>query len=93
MLASLCTAVCLAFVLGSCSLMANFIVGGTLFQTWDHVMSEDENGKDFGISDYSFDAQTGRLRFNFTYSYDYHNGEPIQISGKVNVIVYEVPVV
>lgn len=54
---------------------------------WDNIYHyTDFSGveNDFTISDYSYDAATGVLQFNFTYTY----GET-EVAGKVSVVVYE----
>lgn len=64
------------------------IVKNSLSHIHHYVESYDENGKNFVISNYSFDEATGALKFDFTYSYADSNDESVEISGKVDVIVY-----
>src|SRR5690606_34509427 len=45
----------------------------------------------FTVSDFSYDEATGALKFNFNYSAEDSKGDMVEISGKVDVIVYEVP--
>jgi hypothetical protein len=52
-----------------------------------------EEGFDVDITDYSYDAATGKLKFNFTYTIpDIHNGtgHDITVTGKVDVTVFEI---
>ncbi|HYF68481.1 MAG TPA: hypothetical protein VD884_10100 [Ohtaekwangia sp.] len=65
-----------------------FIANNSYFYLNTHVNSYDDNGKNFIITDYSYDEESGNLKFNFTYSYSDYNDETVEVSGKVNVIVY-----
>ena len=64
------------------------IVKNSLSHIHHYVESYDENAKNFAISNYSFDEATGALKFDFSYSYDDGDDENVEISGKVDVIIY-----
>jgi hypothetical protein len=70
---------------------ATFIVGSTYHQTGWEVDSSSDGAEGFVISNYSFNEETGELSFDFTVTYDQF-GEPVELTGKVNVLVYGVPV-
>lgn len=79
-------------VLNDFNFSATVIVGNSLVYVNTYVNSTDDEGKNFIISDYSYDEANGTLKFNFTYSYIGYNDEPVELSGTVNVIAYEAEV-
>jgi hypothetical protein len=68
---------------------ATVIAGNSMLSLYDEVYSGNVEDRNFVITDYAYDEAKGTLKFNFTYSYTDYNDQPVTISGKVNVIVYE----
>lgn len=64
------------------------IINNTLGYINHHVSATDEGSENFVISDYSFNEETGALKFNFTYFFDDGDGGIVEISGKVDVLIY-----
>jgi hypothetical protein len=63
------------------------------FKTFEiYYSTQWEEGFDIAVTDYSYDAATGKLKFNFTYTIpDYNNGtgNDITVTGKADVTVFE----
>lgn len=76
-------------VLDYSNFSANIITGNSLLYINGEVDTEDMEDKGFTVTNYSYNAATGAVKFDFTYSYLGYNEEMIEISGNVNVIVYE----
>jgi Collagen triple helix repeat (20 copies). len=69
---------------------ALFVSGSSYNQTGTDVDYDSDNVDDFVISNYSFNQETGELSFDFTFNYEQF-AEPVELTGKVNVLVYGVP--
>lgn len=57
--------------------------------SYSDITDFNETGNNFTISNYTYDTATGTLKFNFTYSYEVYEEETVELTGKVNVIVYK----
>lgn len=56
------------------------------FRIWHEIYSEDQ---DIEITNYSFNKETGKLTFNFSFSYVDYDDNEVTISGVVDVFVVE----
>ncbi|HYF67292.1 MAG TPA: hypothetical protein VD884_04110 [Ohtaekwangia sp.] len=57
-----------------------------LFGIWYNYYQEDN---DFEITNYSFNKETGKLVFNFSFTYVDHNEEVVTVTGIADLIVVE----
>lgn len=78
-------------VLNRFMFQAMIIVGNAFVNVSDHVDAIDTESENFVISNYSFNEETGALTFDFTYSFQDYGDNTVELSGKVNVKVYESP--
>lgn len=68
------------------SLNASIIDDMKLFGIWYYYNSQDS---DLEITNYSFNKETGKLAFNFSFSYVDYNDELVTVNGVADLIVLE----
>lgn len=74
------------------SFATTVIVGNAYHMISASLDSSAPNAQDFVISNYAYNEATGALKFDFAYSYTDYSGNTVQLSGQVDVLVYEIQV-